>query len=97
MATQQQERASSLQCYAHANLGISVILVTPEIIAPLHPSQKVTLPGEGLEDPSDMELYVLGLLDGRSEFDGDDNSTVPGSEPDETSFHGPWVHAENVD
>ena len=73
-----------------------VILVTPEIIAPLDAHQKVRLPGEDWADPNDFELYALGLLEPR---DGEGIESKDGSdlglesEPDELSVHGPWGHA----
>lgn len=79
------------------SLSDLVILVTPEIVAPLDPHQTVELPGTGLDDPSDMELYALGLLDSRDEPAGDLAVVSAQSEPDETSFHGPWGHAQDVD
>jgi len=80
-----------------------VILVTPEIVSPLDAHQEVRLPTEGRHDPSDFELYALGLIDGRCDDScGKDcphkrskghagHDTVP-SEPDEISLHGPWGH-----
>ncbi len=75
-----------------------VILVTPEIIAPLDAHQKVALPGEELTDPTDNELYLLGLIQGpRVENANLAYATGAGpmsaSEPDELSVHGPWGHA----
>jgi len=79
-----------------------VILVTPEIVAPLDAHQKVRLPGEDLTDPSDVELYMLGLLEGSDDSKTTDrlsssrDAFAPGSgiesEPDELSVHGPWGH-----
>lgn len=75
-----------------------VILVTPEIIAPLDAHQKVALPGEELTDPTDNELYLLGLIQGpRGDSANLAYATGAGpmsaSEPDELSVHGPWGHA----
>jgi len=79
-----------------------VILVTPEIVAPLDAHQTVKLPQDGRIDPSDLELYAMGLLEGRAECvcDGEDcdakckkhGKTAIESEPDELSVHGPWGH-----
>jgi len=74
-----------------------VVLVTPEMVAPLDAHQKVVLPMEGVEHPGDFELYALGLLeksDRRRCPDGhpcvhEDDSPLQ-SEPDELSLHGPW-------
>ncbi len=77
-----------------------VVLVTPEIVAPLDAHQKVRLPSiEGV--PTDFQLYGLGLVETppgercggkpcRGVMTGD--GTMP-SEPDELSMHGPWGHA----
>ncbi len=79
-----------------------VILVTPEIVAPLDAHQKVSLPGEEMTDPSDSELYLLGLLEGSDTGNADladavSQGTNPASEPDELSVHGPWGYAELAD
>ncbi len=73
-----------------------VILVTPEIVAPLEPHQKIRLPGEDILSPSDKELYFMGLLEARNENQKpkDDPLTMDvSSDPDELSLHGPWGHA----
>jgi len=74
-----------------------VILVTPELVAPLEPHQKVRLPGDELKDPNDMELYVLGLLESHDGSPAPDEPAAAGqssSEPEELSIHGPWGHTE---
>ena len=73
-----------------------VILVTPEIIAPLDAHQRAPLPGEDMESPDDLELYMLGYLEGL----GSDGlpATVPGdaaaklkpANPNQLALHGPW-------
>ncbi len=77
-----------------------VILVTPEIVAPMHGKQVPKLPGGDLADPSDLELYLLGALEGRTRSDdadesfGDDVASrrlLPTS-PELLSLHGPWGH-----
>lgn len=73
-----------------------VILVTPHIVAPLEPHQKIRLPGEDILSPSDKELYFMGLLEARNENQEpkDDPLTMDiSSDPDELSLHGPWGHA----
>lgn len=81
-----------------------VILVTPEIVAPLDAHQKVRIPGENRKDPNDFELYALGLLDGcpggcpegttsSSAELNKPTSVMLSSQPDELSIHGPWGHA----
>ena len=87
-----------------------VVLVTPEIVAPLDAHQLVRLPGGGVNDPSDFELYALGLIEGRPphhHHTPDHECTHPchherhqssiESQPDETSLHGPWGHASDVE
>jgi pilus assembly protein CpaC len=79
-----------------------VILVTPEIIAPLDPDQVSPVPGQFITAPNDYELYTLGLLEGEP---AEDTSTpsdaldtqTPArvgsrSHSDELSIHGPWGH-----
>lgn len=81
-----------------------VILVTPEIVAPIDAHQEIRLPGQDLKDPGNLELYMLGLLEG--DDDQEDKTTAGGiddtavasfpsipSEPGELSLHGPWGHA----
>lgn len=84
------------------SLSELVILVTPEIVAPLEAHQPVGLPGQDRTDPNDFELYLLGLVDGREREEGDAPASAPHgqkvgarwqSEPDELSIHGPWGHA----
>ncbi|MCH7808008.1 MAG: pilus assembly protein N-terminal domain-containing protein [Planctomycetes bacterium] len=83
------------------SLSELVILVTPEIIAPLEAHQLVRLPTDGQVDPTDAELYGLGLLEGSrakaaNDADGgpsdhsSDRPTALGSEPEQVSLHGPW-------
>ncbi len=77
-----------------------VILVTPEIVAPLEPHQKVRLPGEDFASPSDLELYALGILESRHSADQADQGAAAAeldSEPEELSIHGPWGHAGTGD
>lgn len=80
-----------------------VILVTPEIVAPMDAHQKVALPGDEITVPNDYELYALGLLEGSTDgatsvaqANGAD-VTLVASEPDELSVHGPWGHAGSTD
>lgn len=85
-----------------------VILVTPEIAAPLDAHQKVRLPQDGRKDPNDLELYGLGLLEGEDDCPCHPNGKCPlgckrqcgaqaASEPDQLSVHGPWGHEVGVD
>lgn len=79
-----------------------VILVTPEMVAPLDAHQTVALPGQDRTNPNDFELYLLGMVDGAErEADASAASAPHGqkvglrmqSEPDELSIHGPWGHS----
>ncbi len=69
-----------------------VIMITPEIVAPLDPDEVPPLPGEGFMDPDDWQLYALGMLDGSgndgsASGDGDDYMEEPGNA--DTPM-GPW-------
>ncbi len=86
-----------------------VILVTPELIAPMDPRQVPKVPGEDYTAPNDFELYALGLLEGEapahsqgrdttSHHAGDRPAIAPlRSEPDEMSLHGPWGYSTAED
>ena len=78
-----------------------VVLVTPEIVAPLEPHQRTPLPVDNRTDPDDFELYFLGRLEGTAGADattpGDDQyagsrgtAALVRSDPEERSVHGPW-------
>ena len=51
------------------SLSELVILVTPEIIAPLDAHQASALKARDHNDPNDFELYALGLLEGEDDSD----------------------------
>jgi pilus assembly protein CpaC len=79
-----------------------VVLVTPEIAAPLDAHQMVKLPGNDVIDPNDFELYGLGLTEALPKDwykkrgpRGPVAVPQPGlpSQPEETSLHGPWGQA----
>jgi Flp pilus assembly secretin CpaC len=84
-----------------------VIMVTPELVAPLEPHQTVPLPSQDLSDPNDFELYFLGMLEGTREAnaansfelssEGHLSQATRGVQPDELSIHGPWGHAGFAD
>jgi len=83
-----------------------VVLVTPEIVSPLEPHQPVTLPQDGRTDPGDMELYMMGLLDGVAQAgtaadeqvaSADHAAALVRSQPTEMSIHGPWGVAGTAD
>ncbi len=42
-----------------------VILVTPELVAPLDPQQVGPVPGQNITDPNDFDLYLMQQLEGR--------------------------------
>jgi pilus assembly protein CpaC len=47
-----------------------VVIVTPEIVAPLNPAQVGALPGERWKDPTELQLFLdknVGTIDGRGE------------------------------
>ncbi|MFQ5489328.1 MAG: type II and III secretion system protein family protein [Phycisphaerae bacterium] len=78
-----------------------VILVTPEIVAPLNPNQVPDVPGQDFQDPDDFELYALGLLE-PLETAGQpatgiaalrDDAALVDSEPDQNTLHGPWGYS----
>jgi pilus assembly protein CpaC len=77
-----------------------VVLVTPELVAPLDAHQKVRIPGQDYADPTDNELYLLGLLEGATP--GSDGVARVGgsttrlvSQPEQISVHGPWGHSRS--
>jgi len=82
-----------------------VMLVTPEIIAPMDPQQVPKVPGEDYTTPDDYQLYALGLLEGDPPEEGDPapervyetdtpvNVAPMESEPEELSVHGPWGYS----
>lgn len=77
-----------------------VILVTPEIVAPLDAHQRVALPTDDVGTPNDIELYAFGEIDTHDEPSEarreaarqpvDDPALNLGSQPNELSVHGPW-------
>lgn len=83
-----------------------VILVTPEIVAPMHPSQVPEIPGQRITDPTDLDLFLLGALEGPDYVDdieledtGEEGAdagseqTSRRSEPERLPLHGPWGFA----
>lgn len=78
-----------------------IVLVTPEIVAPLDAHQKPRVPGQDILAPNDFQLYGLGLVEapsgnrcGGRPCQGVWNPEgIAPSEPDEVSLHGPWGHA----
>jgi pilus assembly protein CpaC len=83
-----------------------VILVTPEIIAPMDPQQVPSVPGEDYLPPNDYELYALGMVEG--EVDQPEAPLPPDaafptaappkvaplrSQPQDTALQGPWGYS----
>src|SRR4030095_7587243 len=82
-----------------------VILVTPELVSPMHPDQVSTVPGQLITSPSDWQLFGLGMVEGEPACDDStpkdslDTAIAPryrkfSSSPEEMSLHGPWGPAE---
>lgn len=86
-----------------------VILVTPEIVAPMNPNQVPPPLGSEITRPSDFELYGLGQLEGARSANSnaylggwlDIGVALGGSEPplypsypELLSIHGPWGHSD---
>jgi pilus assembly protein CpaC len=46
-----------------------IILVTPEIVHPLEPSELGPVPGSDLFEPGDLEFYLAGRLESRRSYD----------------------------
>ncbi len=74
-----------------------VILVTPEIVAPLDPHQVGPLPGQFMIDPTDFEFYALGLLEGRpgntrgkTEGEEGEADASTATDPNSLAIRGPW-------
>jgi len=86
-----------------------VILVTPEIVAPLDPQQVTPVPGQFMTDPSDFELYALGLLESRPRPTPADQATAAassteygtqgsiGEDASSLAIRGPWGYADAGD
>jgi pilus assembly protein CpaC len=83
------------------NITEMVVLVTPEIIAPLNPNQVPKVPGSDHQDPNDFDLYALGLLEGSAEQSDaaamGSSQAGTTSNPDDLSVHGPWGHETEMD
>jgi|CXWL01.1.fsa_nt_gi pilus assembly protein CpaC len=80
-----------------------IVLVTPEIVAPLDAHQKVRLPGEDIERPNDWELYVKGEVEPAKGKccdqtpcpHGRRSASIQNSDPNEASLRGPWGHVSD--
>jgi pilus assembly protein CpaC len=85
-----------------------VILVTPEMVESLNPDQVSPVPGQFMTEPSDYQLFGLGMLEGdpsSNESIADDavNTKTPPryrkytSPPEQMTLHGLWGPAEAVE
>lgn len=81
-----------------------VVLVTAEIVASVTPDMLAELPGADLVTPNDLELYLMGRIDGEETLDytempADETEEIGAdlglwqSEPDRLPLHGPWGFA----
>jgi len=46
-----------------------LVLVTPYLASPMNPSQVPALPGQEVQDPNDLEFYLLNRIEGRTGCD----------------------------
>ncbi|HSW45407.1 MAG TPA: type II and III secretion system protein family protein [Phycisphaerae bacterium] len=87
------------------NLTELVILVTPELVDSMQPDQVPPVPGQNTLDPTDWELFGLGMVEGRpTPQSGDDAAALETglapkyrkfrSPPEQMSLHGPWGPAD---
>ncbi len=87
-----------------------VILVTPELVAPMTPEQIPELPGVRVLDPTDLELFLLGVLEGAEPVEeveiplnGETDVELEAwrrkwrSDPNRLALHGPWGPAESAE
>ncbi|MBI3467064.1 MAG: hypothetical protein HY000_28960 [Planctomycetes bacterium] len=56
-----------------------VVLVTPYLIEPMNSNQVPSLPGDEVNEPNDLEFYLLGRIEGRTGRDF--RSTTQGDDP----------------
>jgi pilus assembly protein CpaC len=69
-----------------------VVLVTPELVAPLMPDQMPYIPGANHIEPNDAELFLEGKLDGRADASSEE-SVPPHERPVRTEeLYGAAVH-----
>ena len=68
-----------------------VVLVTPELVAPLNPDQVTYIPGASHIPPNDWELFGLGKIDGEgqpgAESDSDRTAAPSGSKSKTSALH----------
>lgn len=82
------------------SLSELVILVTPELVAPMDAHQNVPLPGRDHASPNDLELYALGMLEAPPSAGAQTAKTTgteAGSDPNDPGLHGPWGHASETE
>ncbi len=85
-----------------------VILVTPELVSGMNPDQVTGVPGQYKTDPTDWQLFGLGMVEGEPSVD----ESVPqdaletdapthyrkfSSKPDQMSLHGPWGPEDSLE
>jgi pilus assembly protein CpaC len=81
--------------YTHHKTEL-VIMVTPDLVAPLNPDQVTYLPGQDFQAPNDWQFYGLGLLQ-----DDTVAGRMPASQPAQAPpmprgpLYGPWGHEQN--
>ncbi|MFQ5413596.1 MAG: type II and III secretion system protein family protein [Phycisphaerae bacterium] len=71
-----------------------VILVTPEIVAPLDPQQVPPLPGHDIRSPNDLDMYLNGRIQAPATAEAAPPLAPPSAaasgNPENLSIHGPW-------
>jgi len=78
------------------NMTELVILVTPEIVAPLDGQQLSPVPGDSITPPTDFEFYALGMIEGgtpRSEDSPEVEDYSVSGDPNNLAIRGPWGYA----
>jgi len=78
-----------------------LILVTPELVSPMDPQQVPPVPGQEMTDPTDFELFTLGLLEGQAppkpapEAPASQPAATASAEPAYSAgLYGPWGPAD---
>jgi pilus assembly protein CpaC len=72
-----------------------MILVTPELVAPMDPQQVPPMPGQNITDPNDFELYGLAMLQGKPAASLHAASSQPTGTPAVTAgLYGAWGPAD---
>lgn len=68
-----------------------VILVTPRLAQPFD-AQKAKLPTENFVEPTDLEFYILGRVQGRNKPKADDTAPAGALGPDKSGSEGAFGH-----